>query len=271
MCLCVWVCVCVCGLVCARGCVFVCGCVSMGLWLCVLVDGFWSEVWDGFVCVCGRVTPHPHTHQHTDARPHVETNRKSCIHPHANTTIHPYTNPHKPTNPTQRHTQTHVHVLPVAKVFARVHWGGGGTRGVRTNEGVHKGEIYVNSGEFTPMNRLQACRVSAPFVLGTVWAWWMLLGRDFHRMMRNEAGARILTPQIPPKEPKIWLFSSENPEIWVNSRDNSRPIRTATYPPFTKGTPSVPSRPPPYPPPLPPPPTKRGGTTTWGTTPPTPR
>ena len=92
--------------------------------------------------------PHPHTHQHTDARPHVETNRKSHIHPHANPTIQPYTNPHKPTHPTQRHTHTHVHMLPVARVPAGVFWGGG-TPGVRTNEGVHKGEIGMNSREFT--------------------------------------------------------------------------------------------------------------------------
>ena len=56
------------------------------------------------------------------------------------------------------------------------------------------------------MNRLQACRVSAPLVLGAVWARWMLLGRDLHWMMRNEAGGRILPPQIPQKEPKIWRF-----------------------------------------------------------------
>ena len=89
------------------------------------------------------------------------------------------------------------------------------------------------------MNRLQACRVLARLVLGAIWAWWMLLGRDFHWMMRNEAGARILTPQIPQKEPKNMAFSSENLEIWVDSRKYSRPIQTATYPPFTKGTMSL--------------------------------
>ena len=31
-------------------------------------------------------------------------------------------------------------------------------------------------------------------------------------------------------------FSSENLEIWVDSREYSHPIQTATYPPFTKGT-----------------------------------
>ena len=31
-------------------------------------------------------------------------------------------------------------------------------------------------------------------------------------------------------------FSPENLEIWVDSREYSRPIQTATYPPFTKGT-----------------------------------
>ena len=35
---------------------------------------------------------------------------------------------------------------------------------------------------------------------------WMLLGWDFHWMMRNEARGRILLPQIPQREPKIWRF-----------------------------------------------------------------
>ena len=97
---------------------------------------------------------------------------------------------------------------------------GGRTSGVRTNEGVHKGEICVNSHEFTrnsyeirtnsrdftPMNRLQPCKVLAPLVSGPVWAWWVLVGRDYHRMMRNDAWARILPPQIPHKEPRIWFF-----------------------------------------------------------------
>ena len=204
MCLCMCVCVCVClwiGLcawvrVCvwARGCV--CGCVVVGVrfgtGLCAYVVGW---------------PPHPHTHQHTSARPHVETNRKSCIHPHANPTIHPYTNPHKPTHPTQRHTHTHVHMLPVARVPAGVHWGGvprvlgqmrGCTRVKFVRSHVNSREIRTKFVcEFTPMNRLQGCRVLAPLVSGAVWAWWMLLGRDLHWMMRNEVGGRILPPQIP--------------------------------------------------------------------------
>ena len=39
-------------------------------------------------------------------------------------------------------------LLRVARVQAGVHWGGGRTPGVRTNERVHKGEIYMNSREF---------------------------------------------------------------------------------------------------------------------------
>ena len=35
------------------------------------------------------------------------------------------------------------------------------------------------------------------------------------------------------------VFSPENLEIWVDSREYSRPIQTATYPPFTKGTHSI--------------------------------
>ena len=120
------------------GCVCVCVCVDwfvrVGACLCVGVYP-WVR---GCVCWCVGVgvrfgaglcayvvgwPPHPHTHQHTDARPHVETNRKSRIHPHANPTIQPYTNPHKPTHPTQRHTHTHVHMLPVARVPAGVFGG----------------------------------------------------------------------------------------------------------------------------------------------------
>ena len=90
-------------------------------------------------------------------------------------------------------------LLPVARVHARVHGG----PGVRANEGLDKGEIWMNSYKFArnsykfransyeymPMDRLQACRVLPLFVFGTVWAWWMRLGRDFHWMMDNEAGA----------------------------------------------------------------------------------
>ena len=96
-------------------------------------------------------------------------------------------------------------------------------------------EFRTNSREFTPMNRLQACRVLAPLVLGAVWAWGMVLGRNFHRMMPNEAGGRILPPQIHHREPKI-RRPPKNLEIRVDSREFSRPIQTATYPPFTKGT-----------------------------------
>ena len=32
------------------------------------------------------------------------------------------------------------------------------------------------------------------------------------------------------------VYSPGNLEIWVDSREYSRPIQTATYPPFTKGT-----------------------------------
>ena len=34
----------------------------------------------------------------------------------------------------------------------------------------------------------------------------MLLGRDFHWMMRNKAGGGILAPQSPQNEPRIWHF-----------------------------------------------------------------
>ena len=97
-------------------------------------------------------------------------------------------------------------------------------------------EFRTNSPAFTPVNRLRTCRSLAPLVLGAVWAWWMLLGRDVHWMMRNEAGGRILPPQIPQKEPKIWRSPRENLKSWVDSREYSRPIQTATCPPFTKGS-----------------------------------
>ena len=186
LCLCVCVCVCVCVDWFVR--VGACLCVGVYPWVCGCVCGCVGVGVRFGTGLCAYVVgwpPHPHTHQHTNACLHVDTNRKSCIHPHANPTIHPYTNPHKSTHPTQRHTHTHVHMLHVAKVPAGVHWGGG-TPGVRTNEGVHKGEICMNSREirtkfvrnscefrtnsreFTAVNRLQACRVSAPLVLGTV-------------------------------------------------------------------------------------------------------
>ena len=126
-CGCVYACVCVCVCVC----VFVDWFVRVGACLCVGVYPWVRGCVSGCVGVgvrfgtglCAYVVgwpPNPHTHQHTNARLHVETNRKSCIHPHAN----PYTNPHKPTHPTQRHTHTHVHMLPVARVPAGVHlWG----------------------------------------------------------------------------------------------------------------------------------------------------
>ena len=48
-------------------------------------------------------------------------------------------------------------------------------------------EIRVNVKFTHPNSRINS-RVLAPLVLGAVWAWWMLLGRDLHWMMRNEAG-----------------------------------------------------------------------------------
>ena len=121
---CVCVCMCMCGLVCARGCVFVCGCVSMGPWLCVWVCGCFCEVWDGFVCVCGRVAP-TSSHTPTHIRMPARRNKKEVMHPPTCKPNHtPYTNPHKTTHPTQRHTHTHVHMLQVPRVPAGVHWGG---------------------------------------------------------------------------------------------------------------------------------------------------
>ena len=93
-------------------------------------------------------------------------------------------------------------------LVARVHCTGAFTGGVcapgvKTNEGVDKGEVCRNSSEFArrsyefraslskfmPMNWLQAGRDSPLFVLGALWAWWMRLGRHFHLMMRNAARA----------------------------------------------------------------------------------
>ena len=102
-------------------------------------------------------------------------------------------------------------------------------------------EFRTNSREFTPMNRLQACRPLAPLVWGAVWAWWMLLGRDLHSMMRNEAGGTILPPQIPQKEPKIWHFppkTSKFGSIHVNIRAPfKRPLiaRSRTVHPLPSG------------------------------------
>ena len=144
-------------------CVCVCVCVWMGLYA-------WVR---GFVCGCVGVgvrlgtglsaylvgwAPYPHTDQHTDACPHIETKRKSCIHPHANPTIHPYKNTHKSTHPTQRHTHTHVHMLYVARVPVGVQWGGGAPL-VRTNEGVKYVRVHVNSRQI----RTKFVRISYEF------------------------------------------------------------------------------------------------------------
>ena len=67
------------------------------------------------------------------------------------------------------------------------------------------GEIGVNVKFTHPNSRINS-RIFAPLVFGAVWAWWMLLGRDSHWMMRNEAGERILSPQIPQKDPIILRF-----------------------------------------------------------------
>ena len=148
MCVCVCVCARVCGLVCARGCVFVCGCVSMGPWLCMWVCGCWCEVWDGFVCVCGRVaptSPHTPTHRRMPAR----RNKQEVMHPA--TCKRNHTPIHKPTQIHTPHTKAHPHTCAhVARSQGACRGAlGGGTPGVSTNEGVHKAEICMNSREFT--------------------------------------------------------------------------------------------------------------------------
>ena len=44
------------------------------------------------------------------------------------------------------------------------------------------------------------------------------------------------TPSNLPKGTTNMVFSPENLEIWINSREYSRPIPTAIYPPFMKFT-----------------------------------
>ena len=121
-----------------RGCV--CGCVGVGVSL--------NEVWGGFVCVCGRVAPtssHTPTHRRTPAR----RNKQEVTHPPTckpnHTTIHKPTQTHTPHTKAHPHTCAHV---ACSQGACRGVWGGG-TLGVRTNEGVHKGEIGMNSREFT--------------------------------------------------------------------------------------------------------------------------
>ena len=206
--MCVFVCGCVCVCLCVHWFVLVgaCFCVGVYPWVhgCVRgCEGVGVRFGTGLCAYVVGCPPHPHTHQDTDARPHVETNTKSCIHPHANTTIHPYTNPHKPTHPTQRHTHTHVHMLPVTGVPTSVHWGGAlprvlGQMRCRREKFVR---IHVNSrlGSATGLPGFGTYRFGRRSLR-------MFLGRDFHWMMRNEARARILTPQIPQKEPKIQKY-----------------------------------------------------------------
>ena len=85
-------------------------------------------------------------------------------------------------------------LLPVVGVHAGVP--GAHSPGVRAKVGVAKSEIQINSyefrtnfHEFMSTTSPQACRVLPLFVWGAVWPWWMLLGRDFRYMMRNEVGA----------------------------------------------------------------------------------
>ena len=58
-------------------------------------------------------------------------------------------------------------LLLVAGLHAGVHWGGGGTPGVRANEGVGKDEICMNSDEFARNShgiRMKFVRISCEFV-----------------------------------------------------------------------------------------------------------
>ena len=104
-------------------------------------------------------------------------------------------------------------------------------------------EFRTNSPEFTPMNRLQASWVLAPLVLGAVWAWWMLLGRDLHWMTHNEAGARILPPQMRREELKIWRFFPKSSKLGLILANIHAPFKRPLNPcsrrvqlsPVTKG------------------------------------
>ena len=66
----------------------------------------WCEVWDGFVCVCGRVAPtssHTPTHRRMPARRH----KQEVMHP---PTCKPNHTPiHKPTQIHTPHTKAHPH------------------------------------------------------------------------------------------------------------------------------------------------------------------
>ena len=92
-------------------------------------------------------------------------------------------------------------LLPMVRVHAGVH--GARSPGVTAMVGVGKSEFQINLYQFVPtsyefgtnwyefmsMASLHACRVLPLFVLGAIWLWWVLLGRDFHWMMRNESRA----------------------------------------------------------------------------------
>ena len=67
---------------------------------------------------------------------------------------------------------------------------GGCTPGVRASEGVDKGEVWMISHEIRTNACLRIGYRLAGFCHFSLWApWWMLLGRHFHWMMGNEAGA----------------------------------------------------------------------------------
>ena len=141
---------------------FVCGCVSMGPWLCVWVCGCWCEVWDGFVCVCGRVAPtssHTPTHRRTPARRNKQevTYPPTCKPNH--TTIHKPTQTHTPHTKAHPHTCAHV---ACSQGACRGVWGGvprvlGQMRGCTRVKLVG---IHVNSREI----RTKFVRNSCEFV-----------------------------------------------------------------------------------------------------------
>ena len=74
--------------------------------------------------------------------------------------------------------------------------------GVRADEGVNKSEVWMDSHQFVRSwyeirvnlykfmrtSWQRAYRLLPLFILGAVWPWGMLWGRDFHWMMGNETG-----------------------------------------------------------------------------------
>ena len=64
-------------------------------------------------------------------------------------------------------------------------------------------EFGTNSFQFLVASTLQKCQLLPFLMLGTIWPWWVQLGRDCGYTMRNQTRPQVLAPQLPQMQPKI--------------------------------------------------------------------